>query len=62
MNGYKVVLLGNACVGKTSLTHRFVYDNFNYRTESTIGASFFKKKLIIEHKEITINIWEFIIF
>ena len=58
MDGYKVVLLGTAWVGKSSITRRFIYDSFNYRTESTIGASFFKKKLNIKDTNIILNIWD----
>ena len=58
MNNYKVVLLGNSCVGKSSITHRFVYNQFNSHTESTIGASYFKKKLIVDGKEIYLNVWD----
>lgn len=58
MNGYKVVLLGTVFVGKSSITHKFIYDNFNPITESTVGASFFKKKLMVDNKEICLNIWD----
>ena len=58
MNNYKVVLLGNSFVGKSSMTHRFVYNSFNRQTESTIGASFFKKKLIVDGREIWLNNWD----
>ena len=58
MDGYKVVLLGSAYVGKSSMTRRFVYNSFNYRTESTIGASFYKKKLKINEMDIVMNIWD----
>ena len=36
----KLVLLGEAAVGKTSLVHRFVQDDFQENREPTIGAAF----------------------
>jgi len=43
----KVVLLGNSGAGKSSLAQRFVFNKFNHYSESTIGASFFTKKMIV---------------
>lgn len=40
---YKVVLLGESSVGKTSLVHRFTNDSFNPHTYNTIGAAFLTK-------------------
>ena len=40
---YKVVLLGESSVGKTSLVHRFINDSFNPHTSNTIGAAFITK-------------------
>ena len=38
--GYKLVLLGDASVGKTSLVGRFVNNAFNEAVETTVGAAF----------------------
>ena len=35
-----LVLLGEAAVGKTSVVHRFVQDDFQENREPTIGAAF----------------------
>lgn len=37
----KVVVIGSVGVGKTSLTVRFIYDQFNENMETTLGASYF---------------------
>ena len=39
----KVVVIGSVGVGKTSLTVRFIYDQFNENMETTLGASYFEK-------------------
>lgn len=56
MNCYKIILLGNVFVGKSSITRKYIYDRFDAETCSTIGASFFSKKLSIDSKEMTLNI------
>lgn len=40
---YKIVLLGDSSVGKTSLVHRFTKDSFDQYTANTIGAAFITK-------------------
>ena len=39
----KLVLLGDAGVGKSSIAQRFVTDTFKPFNESTVGASFMSK-------------------
>lgn len=41
----KVVLVGNAVVGKTSLVRRFVLDQFDDRYVGTVGAKVVKKEI-----------------
>lgn len=55
---FKVVLLGEGCVGKTSLLLRYVEDKFNNRHISTNQASFLSKKLNIEGKRVNLSIWD----
>mmetsp|Transcript_32836 Transcript_32836/g.78180 ORF Transcript_32836/g.78180 Transcript_32836/m.78180 type:complete len:198 (-) Transcript_32836:86-679(-) len=54
----KVVLLGDTGVGKSSLVLRFVTNNFKPYSESTIGASFMAKMMIIDNTPIKYQIWD----
>ena len=40
---FKIAIIGNSSVGKTSIVRRFINDNFSASTESTIGAQFCSK-------------------
>ncbi|XP_034941474.1 ras-related protein Rab-21 [Chelonus insularis] len=55
---FKVVLLGEGCVGKTSLALRYVEDKFNDKHLSTVQASFFEKKININGKRVKLAIWD----
>jgi small GTP-binding protein len=60
----KVCLLGDIAVGKTSLIRRFVFDKFEDKYISTIGAKVTKKSLKIPYPEydrkidLTLMIWD----
>ena len=54
----KVVLLGEAGVGKTCLSTCFITGKTNLETESTIGASFAVKELIVKGQTIKMHIWD----
>jgi Ras-related protein Rab-6A len=56
MNKFKLILLGDSGVGKTSLIKRYIFDTFNITENMTIGASFFTK--IIKENEILLQIWD----
>ena len=40
---FKIVIIGEKGVGKTSMVHRYTEDKFDESTESTIGAQFSTK-------------------
>lgn len=56
---YKVVLLGEGKVGKTSLLLRFTQDSFNEAHNQTVQACFTNKRLTIDGTSITLSIWVF---
>ncbi|TXT65998.1 MAG: Small GTP-binding domain protein [Promethearchaeota archaeon] len=45
---FKVILLGPAAVGKTSLMYRYVNDTFNENYIATLGAQFLSKEITME--------------
>lgn len=54
----KYLLIGNACVGKSSLVLRYT-DNIYYETyKITIGVDFKIKTLEIDETNVKINIWD----
>ena len=54
----KVVLLGDTGVGKSSLVQRFVTNKFSNYSESTIGASFMSKLIMVKDKPVKFQIWD----
>lgn len=58
---YKLVLLGDSSVGKTSIVHRFVTNSFNQHTSNTIGAAFITKEFsssLNSKKRLKFEIWD----
>lgn len=62
MNTYKLVLLGDSGVGKTSLIKKYLFDRFDVGENITIGASFFQRNINYiykgEEKEIKLQFWD----
>lgn len=55
---FKVVLLGESAVGKSSLVLRFVKGQFHEYQESTIGAAFLTQTICIDDNTIKFEIWD----
>lgn len=60
---FKLVLLGDSSVGKSSIVQRFVKDNFDDMRESTIGAAFSSQTIRIEtadgtQESVKFEIWD----
>ncbi len=53
---FKIVLIGDAGVGKSAIVHRFKYNTFVDRHASTIGVDFLIKSLNVEGKKIKVAI------
>ncbi|KAK3726038.1 Vacuolar protein sorting-associated protein 21 [Vermiconidia calcicola] len=54
----KLVLLGEAAVGKSSLVLRFVNNDFQPNKEPTIGAAFLTQKCQLPNRTIKFEIWD----
>ncbi|CAE6495032.1 unnamed protein product [Rhizoctonia solani] len=53
----KVVIMGSAGVGKTSLVTRYVEGRFG-QTTTTTGAFFYSKKVIVDGTKVRLQIWD----
>ena len=54
----KVILVGNSGVGKTSIINRFALNQFHEYYYPTIASNFTEVKLIINNKNLILNIWD----
>lgn len=55
---YKIVLLGDSSVGKSSLVHRFIAGSFDPHMVNTIGAAFITKEHTSNNKTVQLEIWD----
>mmetsp|Transcript_26652 Transcript_26652/g.58018 ORF Transcript_26652/g.58018 Transcript_26652/m.58018 type:complete len:230 (+) Transcript_26652:365-1054(+) len=56
---YKVIILGDGAVGKTSLANRFTEDLFSKSYKQTIGVNFFIKQLTLSNGvNVSIQLWD----
>ncbi|CAF1303447.1 unnamed protein product [Adineta steineri] len=55
---FKVVLIGNASVGKTCLVRRFCQDVFPAGQAATIGVDFLIKTVEVDGEKIKLQIWD----
>jgi small GTP-binding protein len=56
---YKIMLLGNMAVGKSSIMYRFTDDHFNVNIMGTAGLEIKKKTLKLNDTDISLNIYDF---
>lgn len=55
---FKMVLVGNSSVGKSSIVLRFADGEFNEAYITTIGVDFRFKSLEFEDKKVKLQIWD----
>ena len=55
---YKLVILGEVAVGKSSIAQRFVNGKFTNLHNPTVGALFLTKKIKVNDKYIKYDIWD----
>ena len=58
MRKYKIVLIGESDVGKSSLVHRFQKGEIYKHASSTVGMAFSTKRIFIDGEPVTLEIWD----
>ena len=56
---FKICLLGEGSVGKTSLVNRFIENKFQEDYKATLGVTILQKHLEIDEYSVSLNIWDF---
>jgi len=56
---FKIMMLGDASVGKTSLTMRYISGFFMEDLKLTIGVDFYSKTTSFKNKKVKLQIWDF---
>lgn len=56
---YKVLIIGDSTVGKTSLTIRYVSGSFIDDLRLTIGVDFYNKTLTMNEETVKFQLWDF---
>lgn len=55
---FKIIVLGDSGVGKTSLVAQYVHKRFSSQYKATIGADFVTKELQVDDRLVTLQIWD----
>ena len=55
---FKLIIVGDSNVGKTNIMSKYIRDQFNYNSKSTIGVEFGTKIIKINNKKIKAQIWD----
>ncbi|XP_060778896.1 EF-hand calcium-binding domain-containing protein 4B isoform X2 [Neoarius graeffei] len=55
---FKIVLVGNSSVGKTSLLRRFCDGCFYPGTSATVGIDYSVKTLIVDNSQVALQMWD----
>jgi len=55
---FKIILVGESGVGKTSIIYRYLFDEYNQEILATTSITAEKKEIIIDEEKITLEIWD----
>lgn len=55
---FKVLVIGDAAVGKSSIVRRLISNDFSEKTESTVGVDFVCYSTEIDNHEVKLQIWD----
>ena len=53
---FKLILIGDSCVGKSNILLKYLKNQFNENSKTTVGVEFGTKNIIINNKRIKIQI------
>ncbi|XP_061577360.1 EF-hand calcium-binding domain-containing protein 4B [Cololabis saira] len=55
---FKIVLVGNSSVGKTSFLRRFCDDSFHPGTSATVGLDYSVKTIHVDNSQVALQMWD----
>ncbi|NVM04169.1 MAG: GTP-binding protein [Candidatus Helarchaeota archaeon] len=55
---FKIIIIGDPAVGKTSLINRFIQDTFEADYKETIGTNILRKTVTFEKDTINLTLWD----
>ena len=55
---FKLIVMGDTCVGKTSLVNRFCYSKFDDRVPMTVGVAGVTMNMVIRGQPVELKIWD----
>ncbi|XP_077157913.1 EF-hand calcium-binding domain-containing protein 4B isoform X2 [Paroedura picta] len=55
---FKIILVGNSSVGKTSFLRRFCEDNFSPGTAATVGVDYRVKTMAVDDSQVVLQLWD----
>ncbi|XP_039990131.1 ras and EF-hand domain-containing protein homolog isoform X1 [Xiphias gladius] len=55
---FKIILVGNSSVGKTSLLRRFCNDCFHPGTSATVGIDYSVKTITVDNSQVALQMWD----
>ena len=58
VDSVKITLFGSSGVGKTCIIKRYTEGSFDENNQSTSGASYSQKLIVVENKQIQLDLWD----
>ncbi|XP_060103253.1 EF-hand calcium-binding domain-containing protein 4B [Heteronotia binoei] len=55
---FKIILVGNSSVGKTSFLKRFCEDRFSLGTAATVGVDYRVKTMAVDNSQVALQLWD----
>ncbi len=55
---FKLIFIGDSCVGKTSLVTRFCRDHFESDVRSTVGVDFHTRAVLVGEQSVCLQCWD----